>query len=478
TKLGISVRIIDKEKQAGLTSRALVVQTRTLEFYNQIGITNEVVAGGIKLEYFQLCQNDLLLKTVNVTEIGVGMTPYPFILSFPQDDHERLLVTHLEKLGVKVERNTTLVSFSQTKEKVTAIIDCHNKQEIAKFDYLCGCDGARSTTREQVGLKFPGGTYSQKFFVADVESPDEAMRGLRIDVTETDFCLAFPVHSSKTVRLIGIVPPKHALKEEIKFADVQESVAKNIDIKITGVNWFSTYHVHHRVVSQFRVGRVFLSGDAAHIHSPVGGQGMNTGIGDAINLSWKLAAVLQKKCSEKILDTYELERLPFAKKLVSTTDKMFQIVTSSSFLGSAWRKFIFPYLIPMMFKYPTLKHYFFSFVSQIKIKYRASPLSMKNRGKVQGGDRLPWVSYKTTDNFEVLKTLDWQVHVYGKPNELLHETLQSQNISLIVFTWSKAAKDKGLIENIAYLIRPDGYISVIDSTPNGEHIKKMWISLK
>lgn len=243
TKLGIKVRIIDKNEHAGQASRALIVQGRTLELYNQIGIADDVIANGIKLEYFELRKNGKPIKTINVGEIGVGMTPYSFILSFPQDDHERLLLTHLEKMEVVVERNTELISFTQTKEQVTAIIKCDKKQETAEFAYLCGCDGARSTTREQLGIKFPGGTYQQKFFVADVESPDEVMRGLQMGITDIDFCLAFPVRSSKTVRLIGIVPPEYENKEEIEFANVQDAVARNMQIRINGVNWFSTYHV-------------------------------------------------------------------------------------------------------------------------------------------------------------------------------------------------------------------------------------------
>lgn len=478
TKLGVRVRIIDKNKQAGQASRALIVQGRTLEFYHQVGIANDVINSGIKLEYIEERQNGQALKTINVGEIGIDETPYSFILSFPQDDHERLLLTHLEKMGVMVERNTELASFIQTEEKVTAILNCQDKQETAEFDYLCGCDGARSTTREQLGIKFPGGTYQQKFFVADVESPDEVIHGLQIGVTDLDFCLAFPVRSSKTVRLIGIVPPEYERKEEIQFTDVQEAIVRNMQIKVTDVNWFSTYHVHHRVVPRFRVGRVFLAGDAAHIHSPVGGQGMNTGIGDSINLSWKLAAVLQGTLSEKILDTYESERLPFAQKLVGTTDKIFQIATSRSFLGTTWRKFIFPYLFPMIFKRQALKQYFFKFVSQMKINYRSSALSIKNNGTIQGGDRLPWIKTGETDNFKPLTQLTWQVHVYGKANEQLRTTLQKQNIPLTEFAWSTATKDKGFAENAAYLIRPDGYISVIDASEDGEQIEKMLLSFR
>jgi 2-polyprenyl-6-methoxyphenol hydroxylase-like FAD-dependent oxidoreductase len=473
TQLGIKVRIIDKNEHAGQASRALIVQSRTLELYNQVGLAQDVIHSGIKLECFELRKNGKAIKTINVGEIGVGMTPYSFILSFPQDDHERLLLTHLEKMGVVVERNTELLSFTHKKEQVTAIIECNKKQETAEFAYLCGCDGAHSTTREQLGIKFPGGTYQQKFFVADVASPDEVMQGLQMGITDIDFCLAFPVRSSKTVRLIGIVPPEQENKEEIEFADVQEAVARNMRIKINGVNWFSTYHVHHRVVPHFSSGRVFLAGDAAHVHSPVGGQGMNTGIGDAINLSWKLAAVLQGKCSEKILETYDLERLPFAQKLVDTTDKMFQIVTSRSFLGTVWRSFIFPHLFPMIFKHQALRQYFFRFVSQMKINYRESPLSVKHSGSLQGGDRLPWIKTGNSDNFASLTSLAWQVHVYGKTKAQLFPMLQKHNLPLTEFSWSVDAKEKGFIEHAAYLIRPDGYISVIDTSAHGESIEKM-----
>lgn len=478
TKLGVPVRIIDKNDQPGQTSRALVVQSRTLEFYHQIGIADEVIASGIKMEYFVLRKDGQQIKTVNLGNIGEGLTPYSFVLSFPQDDHEKLLLAHLKKLGVVVERNTELVSFKQTKKMVTATLKVKGQEEKASFAYLCGCDGARSTTREQLGINFPGGTYNQMFYVADVATPDKVIGGVQIGVGNADFCLAFPVRSSDTVRLIGIVPQEHAQKESIGFSDVQDSVTHNMRLKTTQVNWFSTYHVHHRVVPHFKVNRVFLSGDAAHIHSPVGGQGMNTGIGDAINLSWKLAAVLNGKSPEKILETYEQERLPFAKKLVATTDKLFQIVTSRSLLGSLWRHVMFPHIFPFIFKHKRTSQYFFKFVSQIKIQYRNSPLSMKHHGTVQAGDRLPWVPYGATDNFDSLKTLDWQIHVYGTMDKPLHAALQDLNISLIEFAWSEAARNKGLVEHAAYLIRPDGYISVIDLSSNGEQIKKMLLTIQ
>lgn len=463
-KLGIAVRIIDKNEEPGETSRAVVIQARTLELYNQIGIAEAVIEAGIKLQYFALRKNNHAIKTVNVGEIGTDITPYSFILSFPQDDHERLLINQLEQYDIHVERNTELLAFSQTEEKVTVILKTNRGKEQAEFTFVCGCDGAHSTAREQAGIQFPGGTYQQKFFVADVESPDNIMQGLQIGVQKKDFCLAFPVRSSQTVRLIGIVPEQAENKPSITFADVRESVDTNMDLTINQINWFSTYHVHHRVVPQFRKGRLFLAGDTAHVHSPVGGQGMNTGIGDAVNLAWKLAAVIQGQADETILDTYETERLPFARKLVKTTDKVFQFVTSMGIAGLIWRTVFFPYIFPLIFQYDKLKHYFFRFISQTEINYRDSPLSIKNTGKLQGGDRLPWIKTEDSDNFSALTSLSWQVHIYGKASESIRILLEKQAIPLFEFPWSEEAENKGLIENAACLIRPDGYISVVDMT--------------
>src|SRR5262249_58272017 len=164
----------------------------------------------------------------------------------------------------------------------------------------------------------------------------------------------------------------------------------NLKLKIAKVNWFSTYHVHHRVASHFREGRVFLLGDAAHVHSPVGGQGMNTGIGDAVNLAWKLAAVLNGGARDDLLDTYQLERIAFARRLVSTTDRIFTLVTKQGTIAQFVRTRLAPLIAPLLFRFAAVRRFVFHTVSQIGINYRHSPLSDGSAGTVQGGDRLPW----------------------------------------------------------------------------------------
>ena len=156
------------------------------------------------------------------------------------------------------------------------------------------------------------------------------------------------------------------------------------------MNWFSTYRVHHRVAAQFREGRAFLLGDAAHIHSPVGGQGMNTGIGDAVNLAWKLAAVLNGG-AEGLLATYEPERIRFARRLVATTDRAFTVVTKQGGLARWVRTRLVPLIIPLLFRLASVRRFLFRTVSQIGVNYRHSPLSAGAAGAIRGGDRLPWV---------------------------------------------------------------------------------------
>jgi hypothetical protein len=227
------------------------------------------------------------------------------------------------------------------------------------------------------------------------------------------------------------------------------------------VNWFSTYHVHHRVAARFRHGRVFLLGDAAHIHSPVGGQGMNTGIGDAVNLAWKLATTLRRRAPERILDTYEPERIGFARRLVATTDRVFQFVTRSGRLAAGVRVHVAPPVLSTLLRLPAVRSFAFRAVSQTGIEYAGSKLSEGRAGGVRGGDRLPWVD-SDPGNFAPLRSLDWQVHVYGAPARELAATCAARGLTLHAFPWSPGAARAGLARDATYLVRPDGYVALAD----------------
>jgi 2-polyprenyl-6-methoxyphenol hydroxylase-like FAD-dependent oxidoreductase len=464
-QFNIPLRIIDKSVGPGETSRAMGVQARTLEFYQQLNLAQEMIERGIKVNAFNLRKDGNLLFTAQLGEMGKGLSPYPFMLSFPQDDHEKFLLMQLLKVGVTVERKKELVSFTQTGTSVQANLSTENGTETIDAAYLCGCDGARSSTREGLKMGFPGGTYSQIFYVADAMVTGDAANGdVQMCLSEKDFCLVMPVRSSGSFRLIGIVPPEQENQEKITFDDVSASIVHDSRLTIEKVNWFSTYHVHHRVAEHFRSDRVFLAGDAAHIHSPVGAQGMNTGIGDAVNLAWKLAAVMQKRAAKNLLDTYEIERQAFAFQLVSTTDKLFQMMTNRGILGKIWRGLAVPFLLPLLFKSEKIKRGMFKRISQIQIAYRQSPLSKGAVKKIHGGDRLPWVP----DNFLALRLLDWQVYVYGNVESDFEIALKKMHIKLSVFVWDDNARAAGLVEGAVYLVRPDGYVAFVSENQDGE----------
>jgi hypothetical protein len=235
------------------------------------------------------------------------------------------------------------------------------------------------------------------------------------------------------------------------------------------VNWFSTYHVHHRVAERFRQGRAFLLGDAAHVHSPVGGQGMNTGIGDAVNLAWKLAWTLQGRADAAILDSYELERIAFARRLVSTTDQGFTAVTSSTALARFLRLRVTPLVFPLISWSPRLRRFMFRTVSQTLINYRGSGLSEGQAGGIRGGDRLPWL--EDARNFDPLRSLDWQVHVCGEPSASLRAMCEARRLTLRAFPWRAPFATHGFRRNAAYLVRPDGYVALADASARREPIE-------
>ena len=202
-----------------------------------------------------------------------------------------------------------------------------------------------------------------------------------------------------------------------------------------------------------------MLGDAAHIHSPVGGQGMNTGIGDAVNLAWKLASALKEPLSEALLDSYEPERIAFAQRLVATTDRAFTGVLNPGALARFVRTQAVPLIAPALFRVPAMRRLAFRTVSQTAVNYRDSPLSSGEAGTVHGGDRLPWVR----DNFAKLTSLAWQIHVYGNAAPDLQALADRRKMPLHVFAWHSAMEHTGLKRDAAYLVRPDGYVGLANS---------------
>ena len=471
--LGVDCLVVDKAPGPGTTSRALAVQARTLEFHRQVGIVDEVLAAGIRIEKLSIRTPRRVAASLRLADFGEGLSKYSFAFALPQDVHERILTGCLERMGQKVEWKCELLGFEETPEGVSARLRKDGQEYSVRSAYLAGCDGARSVVRHGLGLAFPGGTYEQSFYVADVQGDGEVTRnGLDICFGSYGFGIIMPVRQTGSLRLIGIVPEVYEGDDHIDFEDIRHEVERDTGVTVKSVNWFSTYRVHHRVADRFRVGRVFIAGDAGHIHSPAGGQGMNTGIGDAVNLAWKLAAVIQGRAAAELLDSYEAERIAFARLLVSSTDQAFKIVAGRSALAGLWRRHVMPRIAGLITRFRFGRHAFFGLISQTRIDYRKSAVSVGAAGSVQAGDRLPYVSDAASDNFEPLASIDWQVHVYGTIEENFRASVSGAGIPIIAFPWTASAAEAGLVMNAAYLVRPDGHLAWVGERQDGEAFRK------
>lgn len=469
TKLGVRVRIIDKLAEPSMTSRALAVQTRTLELYDLLGLTEQVVADGHIVPALNLWANGEWKARLPLEDIAKGLTPHAFILIYPQDRHERLLIERLAALGVAVERECELVALDDNGSRVMATVrHASGTESHIAASFLAGCDGARSAARKLIGSSFEGGTYKQVFYVADVEATGRATNGeIHIDFDDADFLAVFALSSTGNVRLIGTVRDERAERADtLTFDDVSGEAIEHLKVTPTRVNWFSTYHVHHRVTDHFRKGRTFLLGDAAHIHSPVGGQGMNTGLGDAMNLAWKLAAVVHGEAGDALLESYEAERIGFAQRLVATTDRAFTVITAEGRVANTLRTRIAPMLAFAFTHIERAREFVYRTVSQLSLNYADGPLAEGKAGDVKGGERLPWVDGPEGGNFRPLREMKWRVHVYGEPTPALVTWCGGRQIPLDRFDWTPASEAAGLARNAAYLIRPDTYVAVAEPSGN------------
>ena len=465
-RLGTRFRIIDTLPSAAPYSRALGVHARTLEFDRQLGFADDVVDGGVVMSAINLWVNRRRAAHVSLADLGADLTPYPFVLDFAQDQHERLLIDQLAAGGTTVERRTRLVALEEQDDGLLATLECPDgTTDRCLASYVAGCDGAHSAVRSLSGIGFAGGSYERVFYVADVDASGPAVDGeLHVDLGESDLLAVFAMKGETHVRLVGTVEGDTIPTDrQLSFDDVSRRPIEQLGLDVHRVHWFSTYHVHHRVATTFRAGRAFLLGDAAHIHSPVGAQGMNTGIGDAVNLSWKLASVLRGSRSD-LLDTYGVERMAFARRLVATTDRAFTVATKPGRVAAVVRTRIFPVVVGSLFRVSPFRRWLFRTVSQIAIDYRTSAISAGRAGAVHGGDRLPWVELNGgshgADNFASLQSLDWQVHVYGDADRQLVDACQRLGLTLNRFAWSPTAQRAGLARDAMYLVRPDGYVAM------------------
>jgi 2-polyprenyl-6-methoxyphenol hydroxylase-like FAD-dependent oxidoreductase len=470
--------IIDRNSGPVLETRAIGVHARTLEIYAHLGVARRAIELGVRTVGAHIWALGRAAARIPLTEIGDGMTPYPYLLIFPQDYNEKLLGDALVARGGSVRWSTELISLAQHDDHVVATLrhaDGTTSELVARW--VAGCDGARSTVRGLCNVAFVGAPYEQVFYVTDVEMTGPmAQNELNVYLWRGGFHLFFPMRGTDHWRIVGILPPalrdRDDLKLEHLFPAIQAEAGAALTLRKT--TWFSTYRIHHRRAERLRVGRCFLLGDAAHIHSPVGAQGMNTGLQDAYNLAWKLSLVLSGAARPALLDSYGAERLPVAMRLLGTTDRAFSILVSDSTLAGLFRMRVFSKIIALVMKIRRTRRAAFRTLSQIGIRYRSSALSQTMPDvppdAPQAGDRFPWLRLKLEsggqpeDIFDALDDTRFSLVLIGQDRAAENGSGLGDLLRTIVIPADsdnqRALAEAGIVGPAYYLLRPDCYIGL------------------
>jgi 2-polyprenyl-6-methoxyphenol hydroxylase-like FAD-dependent oxidoreductase len=396
---GAAVRIIDRQLDRVHESRALGVQPRTLEVLRGLGVTQELLERGNDAVWVQLHAGG---RAVRIRLFGLGLddTAYPFLLFVSQAETEQVLDDHLAAGNVRVERGVELVAFTADSVGVTCTLrHGDGRTEQVRTRYLAGCDGAHSSVRRGAGIPFVGGTYPQTFALADLEVDD----GLDADTAyawfgQVGLVFFFPLGQPASWRLLAMHPtlrdipperPQPSLEQLQALADAFTGGR----LRLRDPVWRTYFRLQHRHATRYQAGRVFVAGDAAHVHSPAGAQGMNTGIQDAWNLGWKLALVTRGVADQALLDSYDAERRPVGRVVVRFTDRAFTVATSTNPLVRAVRAQLVPRVLPLALRFDRALAYGFRTISQLNIGYRHSPAVQEGRPAPgrgpRAGDRLP-----------------------------------------------------------------------------------------
>jgi 2-polyprenyl-6-methoxyphenol hydroxylase-like FAD-dependent oxidoreductase len=421
---GINFVVIEKNDTVTRFSKAIGVQARTLEIYDQIGLAQPAIERGTIASRVRLIEGGEIRGEMHLQNFGKDLSQYPYMLMLEQSKNEELLYDFVRSHGHDVRWNTELESFSQDATGVTAQIKTPSgESETIRGKFLVGCDGASSPVRHGLGLTFAGSTFERLFYVADArvdwDFPHDA---LHVCLAREVFVAFFPMPGENRYRIVGTFPEsKNEEQGEVVYEEIEREIKEQVKLKLemSDVRWFSLYKVHSRRVNAFSKGRCFLAGDSAHIHSPAGAQGMNTGIGDAYNLAWKLALVVKGIARESLLDTYNEERLANAQRLLESTDRMFEFAAGSHWLMSFIRTTIFPPVAGFVSSLDTFSKRIFPLISQIGINYRNASLSQHTddeREHVKAGDRLPYFLVDGQSVFDKLKQPKFHLLLFSRGN--------------------------------------------------------------
>ncbi|MGY4860001.1 FAD-dependent monooxygenase [Cryobacterium sp. AP23] len=389
--LGVAAQIVDTAPDAVHESRALAIQARTLEVLARNRLADDLVAAGNPSGTLLLHESGSRGRThvIPLFDSAIGDTRFPFLLFLSQAGTERVLVDRLASAGVGVRRGLTLTGLVQDDSGVTATLESPGvPARVVRARYLVGCDGAHSASRRLAGVDFSGRAYPQRFLLADVEADGLERDRVHVYLAKAGPLFFFPLTRPASWRLI-VALPRSAPRGPVTLPVAQAAVSRHIRQHITLHHpvWLTEFTISSRLADTFRRGRVFLAGDAAHIHSPAGAQGMNTGIQDAVNLGWKLALVCRGEADPALLQSYERERMPVARSVLAMTDRAFRVATIQIPLVRNLRAFLAPRVGAVVLRSATVRRAGFRVIAELGIHYRRSPLSVDGQPKPPGGPR-------------------------------------------------------------------------------------------
>ncbi len=450
----IPVRIVEKAAQRSDKSKALVVWSRTLELLDRSGLAGAFVAAGLKLRGADIFAGAEKLAHVGFEAVG---SPFPFGLSLPQPETERILESRLGAIGVTVERRVELTDFTRSDDRVSCVLrNADGTEELVEANWLIGCDGAHSTVRHRLGLAFRGDTIATDFALADVNlrGLDPAADGVTIHAHEDGVVVFIPISGSR-YRIIADIGPSHAgPRPDPSLEEVQTLISRRAPgVTLFDPIWITAFGINERMVDRYRVGRVLVAGDAAHIHSPAGGQGMNTGMQDAFNLAWKLALVVKGLAEDDaLLESYGAERSAVAKRVLSDSGRLTRLATTKNPILEHLRNFAARHVLGL----EAVRNALAGRLSELSIAYPDSPL---NAGSAKGlSGPAPGCRLANGAPFGSGETPRFALVAAPSPEA---KNLIARHSAVLESEIRAPADASGV-----WLVRPDGYVAVASRAEN------------
>jgi 2-polyprenyl-6-methoxyphenol hydroxylase-like FAD-dependent oxidoreductase len=485
----VSFRIIERTENFPDFSGALLIQARTLEIFDQMGLANKALEKGAVVENIRLIHNGRKSGTLSIGNMGSGLSRFPYILMLKQTHTRKLLSGFLEERGISVEQGTSLDQFSQEPQGVNTVLKlADGKKENLKVRYLIGADGIHSKVRKGLGIRWEGSRDPIPLFVTDCQVKEEPghagkekttnlgkpANNIIFSISQKSIAGFFPLEG-KSWRIDGLIPEGTTKQQAFDFEDATRDLAGKLKMKLAlqKPDWFSVFYPNTYLASTYQTGRCFLVGDAAHVHTPIGAQGMNTGLQDSYNLAWKMAYVLKHRASEGILNTYTQERRPVAARLIQSTDKYFSLAIRKDMLSRAIRNYLLPWsfrLFSFLLETKKVQRAFFRRISQTAVGYGST--------SSWTGKRWPFIEWtdaegNTRDTHALLDGIKFTLVYFqkGKPGRqeteaAFHSHTASYNLPVNVkeIADSKETKDifqrLGVSKSTYFMIRPDGYIAL------------------